>query len=66
MVQPGLQNVISSWTSVIIFLLWQKLSVEIILEERCLFYSFSDIVYEFGDFFLVEKKALVLERNVKK
>lgn len=56
----------SSWTSVIIFLLWQKLSVEIILEERCLFYSFSDIVYEFGDFFLVEKKVLVLERSVKK
>lgn len=66
MLQPGLQNVMSSWTSVIIFLLWQKLSVEIILEERCLFYSFSDIVYEFGDFFLVEKKVLVLERSVKK
>lgn len=40
--------------------------MEIILEERYLFHCFSDTVYVFGDCFLVEKKALVLERNVKK
>lgn len=43
-----------------------EMSVEMILEERYLFYSYSDTVHVFGRCFLVEKAALVLESNVKK
>lgn len=42
------------------------MAVEMSVEERYLFYSYSDTVHVFGHCFLVEKAALVLESKVKK
>lgn len=53
------------WTSVIknFFFLRQKLSVKIILEERCLSTLFQTLYMNVEIFFLVEKKILVLDKT---